>query len=612
MLDCKSDRLDYGSLLAPPAGYELDRAIATTYSADLGALLSIPVALVYAHTLEGDLTGTRFQLLEAIKKFSRQVKVYHQMGQLHVPSKLNWLYAYLEDSLSPILMDDAFSAFHPKLWIIRYSPLEEGAGPKFRLIVLSRNLTFDRSWDVAACLDGTPGRQQVSENTPLLDFVRWLHERDPIDQLEPFLAELSKVKFQSPEPYHQHAFHPIGIADYREAPYLHFKARRALIMSPFLHEKALRTLRENVDNRLYLFSRRHDLEVLPPELTDQFRAYHLDDQVIEGEQQEGAEDGDTDIQKQDLHAKLFMFGNDGECTWFLGSANATKAAAERNIEFMIELRTSKSRARIQRTLKQFIGDEKHPGPFTPFVPSLTEKDTSEELLQQSNFRRFQHTLLSSEIKGAVVQSANETNFDLTLTLDLSKTASFPDLSATVLPFNTKQKFVPALIKPGISNEWTFENLSEVELSRFIHVRVEQSESDLSHDFLLRIEIDGLPHDRLENILRKIIDTPDKFFDYLRFLLADEITKEDLLTSGQLEPSDVSANEDRNWSFDLPIYEQLLVTAARQPSRLAEVDEIIQHLSSEEHPSSWIIPETFLSFWEVFRTQIPIPNSKQRP
>src|SRR4051794_34374684 len=127
MLDCKRNRLDYGELLKPPEGYRLDRAVAATYSADLGTLLSIPVALVYAQTMEGDISDARFQLLDAIKQFSSRVKIYHQKGQLHKPAKLNWLYAYLEDALAPILPADAFASFHPKLWVIRYSPAESSS-----------------------------------------------------------------------------------------------------------------------------------------------------------------------------------------------------------------------------------------------------------------------------------------------------------------------------------------------------------------------------------------------------------------------------------------------------------------------------------------------------
>ncbi len=75
MLNPASSRCDYGQLLRPPAleetggiAYELDAAIATTYTLDLNALLVLPVSLVLGNTLEGDLGGEKIALLEAVDR----------------------------------------------------------------------------------------------------------------------------------------------------------------------------------------------------------------------------------------------------------------------------------------------------------------------------------------------------------------------------------------------------------------------------------------------------------------------------------------------------------------------------------------------------------------
>lgn len=604
MLDCKRNRLDYGELLCPPPGFRLDSAVATTYSADLGTLLSIPIALVYAQTLEGDLTGTRFQLLEAIKQFSRQVRIYHQKGQLHVPPKLNWLHAYLEDALVPVLSNDAFTAFHPKLWVIRYIPSdEESHDPAcYRVIVLSRNLTFDRSWDVAACLDGGLGKKPVKTNQPLLDFVRWLDGEKPISNLERMLEELSRVEFATPYPFEYHTFIPMGIPGYNDHPITNRKARDTLVLSPFLHESTLRRLRANTERDLSLFSERRELEKLPKEFLRNMHSHHLMDLIVDGERMTKAEDGAGDIQQQHLHAKLFLFELKEETSWMLGSANATKAAEERNVEFMLEMRGRSAATRIRPRLKELTGEEECEGPFVTFDTECGGKDDSEERRQQEQSRRFEHALLKSDIDGRVEAAENGKNFDLTIILNLENVPVQSGLVLTVQPFNTTQKHKPYRLQPGQAETCTFRNLSEIELSRFLHFRIESTEGGL-HEFLLRIEIVGLPEDRLDNILRKIIDSSDKFFDYLRFLLADEINKEDLLdaiTKG--DPLQHSGESAEVWHFHLPIYEQLLVTASRCPRKLADVDEIIRHLTAGD--SKTVIPETFLSFWEVFRSLIP--------
>ncbi|MDF1738649.1 MAG: phospholipase D family protein [Verrucomicrobiales bacterium] len=617
MLDCRRDRLDYGEQLQPPSGYRLDRAVASTYSADLGALLSIPVALVYAQTMEGDLSGARFQLLKAIEEFSSRVRVYHQEGQLHVPQKLNWLYAHLEDALAPILPDDAFTAFHPKMWVIRFVPDEkdeEGAEDiskpsKFRIIVLSRNLTFDRSWDIAATLNGEPGESFQRNNQPIIDFVRWLHRQRPIDWVEGFLEELGRVEFETPEGFDSHFFHPMGIPGYGTSPLDGLQSNRTVVLSPFLSPKTIERLLEGTHSDLNLFSRAHELAKLPVDLLNQIQSYSLSDLIVDGEAMEAAEDGSIDVKEQELHAKVFVMKPGDETCWFLGSANATEAARERNVELMLELRGTSNKSRIYRLLNELRGEKEGDGPFFSFEPEEGGKEDAKVAKQEAEARRFEYAILKAPIEAKIERSENGKTFDLFLELDLRGVPVSEELQAKVLPFNVKSKPSPVTLSPGTIQRIEFRNLGEVELSRFLHFRIEGAD-EAYHEFLVRIEIANLPADRLENILRKIIDSSDKFFEYLRFLLADEVTKEDLLATGAEDaaPEPQDGHEDA-WQTNLPIYEQLLVVASRDPRRLKEVDEIIRHLSTteseeEELGGEPIIPAAFLSFWEAFRDLIP--------
>jgi len=614
MLDCKHDRLDYGELLRPPDGYRLDRAIAATYSADLGTVLSIPVALFYAQTLEGDLTGLRFRLLNAIEQFSSRVKIYHQTGQLHVPSKLNWLYAHLEEALAPILPDDAFTAFHPKLWAIRFTPKEDSETNlpnQFRLITLSRNLTFDRTWDVAASLDGEPADAPRKDNKPLVDFLRWLDHQNPTPWADDFLSEIERVKFNTPAPFKSHRFHPIGIPGYRSNPTGSRKGWKTLVMSPFLHHHALQQLRKNTELDLFVFSERRELEKMPVNQLKHSWNYYLSDFIVEGEFLNAAEEGSMESAHQHLHAKLFIFESKTGSTWFLGSANATKAALKRNVEFMLELAGNAYELKAAPRRNALIGKNGDDGPFVPFDPDTAGKEDKAELQKQERIRRFEHALLKSKIAGRVEPSENGKNFDLILTLDLDHVPSPTGLKTTVQPFNVKSRPDPHLLHPGRLESCTFRNIGEVELSRFLHFRIEATDGDLQHEFLLRINIEGLPEDRLDNILRKIIDSRDKFFEYLRFLLADEITKDDLLAMAAESSSNQPINGSDSWQDKLPIYEQLLVTASRAPHKLAEVDEVIRHLAGKDGEAESVIPDSFLSFWEAFRSLIP-PKKPETP
>ncbi len=595
MLDPHTDCLDYGKQLCPPDGHTLDRAIATTYSADLQTLLSIPVALVYAQTLEGDLSDARVQMLEAIKEFSKKVLIYHQNGQLHVPPQANWLYAFLEEALVPIQPDDAFTSFHPKVWLIRYRARDEDSPPLFRLIVLSRNLTFDRSWDVACSLDGVLGTKKKKENLPLLDFFQWLDTKHPIPNATEFFDELGRIEFELPEKFSELLFHPIGIPGYRTNPVEFQKSDNAVVISRFLHAKALQTLRDNTARELHVLSEKVDLLPIPFSVREQFRSYCLTDLIIDGEAYEHAEDGDPDQQQQHLHAKLFIFRTVGkESRWFLGSANATEAAFRRNVEFMVELRSSAYRARPSRTLKTLV-EEDGTGVFVELPPE-SEKPDPEADAQRTTLRRFEHALLDAEMEAQVEQGSQRDTFDFLLRISAPSFPQIDDFKVTVKPFNID--VAPQALASGSSKALRFSAISESYLSRFLHFSIKGKDLP-SRQFLLCVPVAGLPRNRLEHIFRRMVNTPDKFFQYLRFLLAEEISKEDLL---RVQTGQSAQGEDRgSMVFDSPLYEQLLVAASRGPSKLRAVDEVIRKLDTDD---SDVIPAAFLEFWSCFRPLIP--------
>ena len=58
------------------------------------------------------------------------------------------LFSFLEEMVVQALPKNSTGAFHPKVWVLRYRREDEAM---LRVLVLSRNLTFDKSWDTAAC-----------------------------------------------------------------------------------------------------------------------------------------------------------------------------------------------------------------------------------------------------------------------------------------------------------------------------------------------------------------------------------------------------------------------------------------------------------------------------
>jgi hypothetical protein len=61
---------------------------------------------------------------------------------------------------------------------MRFSP-EAGGTTRQRLVMMSRNLTRDRSWDVALQLEGEETEKNQGGNQPLVDLIDWMPGRKP-------------------------------------------------------------------------------------------------------------------------------------------------------------------------------------------------------------------------------------------------------------------------------------------------------------------------------------------------------------------------------------------------------------------------------------------------
>ena len=150
MLNAQSDRIDYRELLSPPPSYKVSFAVGTTYSLDLETLTAVCAIVGLNVEADTELTQSPLHMLEAIRRASGKLLIFCQSGQIKMPDKPNKLLPLLENCVSEVCLRNKRS-FHPKTWFLKFKA--DGLPDKYRLIVMSRNLTFDRSWDVALRLD---------------------------------------------------------------------------------------------------------------------------------------------------------------------------------------------------------------------------------------------------------------------------------------------------------------------------------------------------------------------------------------------------------------------------------------------------------------------------
>ena len=601
MLDYRRDRLDYGERLIPPQGYRLDRAVGTTYSADLNTLLSIPVALVYAQTLEGKLDAERFQILDAIKSIATMVTVYHQKGQLHVPAKYNRLYAFLEDMLAPVYPATAFTSFHPKTWVLRYVHEEDEQPAVCRVLVLSRNLTFDRSWDVAACLDGVEGEDRQERSRPLVDFLRHLNGIHPFPGATAFIRGVGRTKFNAPDGFRRLSFHPVGIPRYYTSPIHSATGDRAAVISPFVDAKGIQKVTGNVTGDVHLFSRQEELTKVDADvLSECSGCYAISRWIVEGERQMELEGGgDADIREQDLHAKVYVFENDGRLQWFLGSANVTGAALFRNTEFMVGFVEKSRKAGVDGLLNELLGEDRDLGVFEEF-DATQGTGADPDAPARDALRQIEYALLDAPVEATVTQAPNQVNYDLAVRVDLHDMQLHCDLKISVRPLNVATE--PRKIKAGEVNEITFDNIQETELTRFLVYRLDSGPEN-NRQFLVKIDVKGLPESRHDSIFKSIVNSQEKFFQYLCFLLSEEHRKEDVVGGDEHEGKG-NGNGEEQWHVEVPVFEQLLVAASRDPRKLKHIDDLIERLSHETKDGQIIVPPAFLDFWDVFRPLIP--------
>ncbi|EHU4977392.1 TPA: hypothetical protein RQK93_003867 [Vibrio vulnificus] len=276
MLVPDKNRLDYGEQLIAPEGYELTRAIATTYSLDLNTLLTVPIAMCFGHTLEGSVEHMRIALLEALGMLGDKLTVFYQQGNIKLPDKYNSLFGLLERSLVPVVpnageSNSAFSSFHPKLWLLRFKSPDETKNVKYRLIVLSRNLTFDRSWDLSAVINGESRGRRKPANWPLVDFFNEVYRGSSKQSFDEVIdpQELVKVLWDKPDNISELGFLSTIFDDdnKRQRPvHLEHSNQTMLAVSPFIRGGskvgALDWLSTFVpDGQRYLFSRKEELDM---------------------------------------------------------------------------------------------------------------------------------------------------------------------------------------------------------------------------------------------------------------------------------------------------------------------------------------------------------------
>ena len=164
----------YTDALKPPIGWQLDFAVAATYSLDLTTLMAFPLslALMEREGRTADELRDSVALLEALRLASSKLMVFCHQGGVHAPSMPKVLFSLLEPLIFEVRPAARNGNFHAKFWLLRFVTAEDDV--RLRLVIPTRNITNDSCWDVVLTVDGVPGRRPIGANRPLRQLVEAL------------------------------------------------------------------------------------------------------------------------------------------------------------------------------------------------------------------------------------------------------------------------------------------------------------------------------------------------------------------------------------------------------------------------------------------------------
>lgn len=292
LFNYEDNRLDYGEQLRPDADYDVDFAVGFTYSLDLEALLGVPVSLGLLDDMDTELIDNPFFLLEAIRKSSDKIAIFCNAGSIAFPRNIRSVFALLENSVFEVNLA-GMKSFHPKMWLIKYT--NDNNESYVKLIVLSRNLTFDRSFDYAVQMTGKVGSRKLAKNKPLADMLEFAAKHANTKKRKDIitLAEAihKVIKFELDERFEDYEFMPLGIPGYTadstglfkdEERFLKNKHNDLIVFSPFLDantaKSTIKRLADSATDKRALFTRKSSLNQKTIDLFDD--AYIIKDRVL--------------------------------------------------------------------------------------------------------------------------------------------------------------------------------------------------------------------------------------------------------------------------------------------------------------------------------------------
>ena len=520
-------------------------------------------------------------------------------------------------------------------------------------MVLSRNLTFDRSWDVALTSEAAPGsRRRAAASRPLGDLLRALPElavggvpRDVTERLQELADQAARCAFPAPDGFDSPvAFHALGLSQaHGVAPLAN--GNRTLAMAPFVNRTGLDAVRGMSGGERILVSRQDELDKLSEDALAEWNQVFVLADAAQGEPEDpedGASDGDAgsvdgasggDAGSDDsapdegadpdgdpghvrpgatrtagdraapdaaddpgarpsgLHAKLIAVEHGWDVTWYAGSANLTAAAfGGDNVEMMASITGKKGRkggATGQGIDRFLYGGSGKDGGFEKLCEPYRRTEPADEVPEDVTAARERLEAARDALVDAGLHVTCAPSDELwTLTVDGGAELPATDVEVVAWPVSVAEDQARPMEE---TPRWP---LPVHRLTAFIAFRLRVPVKGVDDvRMTLRLPATGMPTDRVHEILRNLLDRPEKFLAFLRALLGglDAVAAWAQDGAGTRDPAD--------WGIGAggeTLLEDLVRTASGDPDRLKPVRRLIEDLRKTE--GRRIVPDDLFAVW----------------
>lgn len=284
----------------------------------------------------------------------------------------------------------------------------------------------------------------------------------------------------------------------------------------------------------------------------------------------------------------------GERHVFIGSANATDAALQRNVEFIVELHGHRDHLGIDSFLGETAPFRVLLEPYRATGGAALDPDEDERRKVENALRE----IAEIEHHVAVVDGDREASETEGHDVRVSARKPYPLCTGWRASVRLMTKAGNSIVAAeGEALAGTFSGIATADLTPFLVVQI-TTDSGLDVACVIVAELIDPPADRLDQILARQIDTPpDKFLRFLYLLLS--------LGNPHLLAQLAGSAEGDGQGFGIGqsggpgILELVLRALSERPAALGDLDRLVHRLQSTEKGRE-VLPDGFDAFWATVR------------